>query len=85
MLKYIGAGDFRPGLPACDVSDEMLAEGGWSEADLLATGLYVTVGGGDKAGTENDNDAPMVLDLSDGVSDKEARMAGKALQARKRK
>jgi hypothetical protein len=77
MLVYTGGGygGFLPGVPARDLSDdEVDAYGG--ESKLLGTGLYARVGDAKPARKPRG-----VIDLNDGVSNDEARLAGQALRA----
>jgi hypothetical protein len=44
VLIYVGMGGFVPGVPARDLDEDDLArlrEAGWSEDDLVRTGLYI--------------------------------------------
>jgi hypothetical protein len=43
LLKYVGKGDFIPGVPARDLEDEDLDEFLITRAGLIASGLYVEV------------------------------------------
>jgi hypothetical protein len=49
MLEYVGSGDFINGVPARDLTDDDLIEAleryGWSQEQLIATGLYVPAQG----------------------------------------
>ncbi len=84
MLIYTGGmfGGSMAGIPARDLSDEEVQRHG-GEAMLLATGLYT------RAGATLQPKKPQTthgqIDLRDGVSDDEARLAGQTLAARKEK
>lgn len=84
MLIYTGGmfGGSVAGVPARDLSDEEVERYG-GEAMLVATGLYIRM-------TFAPPPKKIVvtrgaIDLRDGVSDDEARLAGQALSARKEK
>jgi hypothetical protein len=51
MLKYVGNGDFIPGIPARDLSDDEVNRFG-GKRKLVATGLYAEVKSA-RLGTEN--------------------------------
>lgn len=88
MLKYVGGGAFFQGVPTRDLTDDDVAE--VDQAALVASGLYAEVSFDVSA--ETDSTSPLVplpeekgdIDLSDGVNDTEAALAGKALRARKK-
>lgn len=85
MLQYVGAGTWFYGVPARDLTEVEVAALPISRVALLESGLYVAVDG-------EPTPAPVALcgdcgqiDMSDGVNEVEATLAGRALREKRRK
>lgn len=80
ILKYIGEGAFVNGVPARDLDSTDIAQSGFTVEQLLAFEPRVY----------ERTDAPLVestvavINLDDGASDSEARLASKTLNARRK-
>ena len=85
MLRYLGEGNFIIGVPARDLTPVEAAQYGGVDA-LAATGLYVQDNQpGEPIQPIEDATLGGVIELSDGVDDSEAKLAGRALRRRRSK
>lgn len=82
VLKYEGGGAFFDGVPARDLTSDDVNERGLDVEWLAASDLYRPVGDVEavKKACEQERG---VIDLSDGVDDGEASLAGRALRDRR--
>ena len=84
MIRFVGnPGQFIVGIPARDMAEDEARKYGGADA-LIASRLYI------KMDTHGEPIVPIeeaalsgVIDLSDGVDDLEAKLAGQALQQRR--
>lgn len=83
MLRYVGEGDFLIGVPARDLNEAETLEYGGVEL-LVASGLYMVDNHADQDPIKPIEDVKLsqVIDLTDGVDDREANFAGITLQER---
>lgn len=84
-LKYTGGGygGFLPNIPARDLTEAEVKQYG-GEAALVATGLYAKPGVSANPPAKPPPPQSGAIDISDGVTDAEASLAGRALNSRKK-
>ncbi len=80
ILRYIGDGAFVNGVPARDLEAFDIAQSGFTVEQLLAFEPRVY----ESTGAPLVESGVGVVNLEDGVSDAEARLAGKALRHRRK-
>jgi hypothetical protein len=85
ILRYVGNGNFIIGVPARDLTAVEAEQNGGVDA-LTATRLYVRDEQiGEPIQLIEDVTLSGVIDLTDGVDDSEAKLAGRALRKRRTK